>query len=130
MTSKLEEKFFQTFNIEKRDYYDCDLHGVFCAFPHHKCDKKCPYYNIYKTEYPPITDTILLNLIVVCGRYDEKYRGLYSGYAYIKDTVLIHLLNLFEALTVKPWIMPHVIIPGGASKLVRDIELVFNGYNV
>ena len=126
MTSKLEEKFFQTFNIEKRDYYDCDLHGVFCPFPHHKCDTKCPYYNVYKTEYPPITDAILLKLICLCFKYDETYKGQYTDVAQIKNHVLLRLINIFAALTTEPWLMPKTsMIPGGAGKLMIEIEQIF-----
>ena len=60
MTNKLEKKFFDTFGIEEREYTQCRSLG--CRKPYTDC-VNCQYHEVYKIDYPQITDRILLELI-------------------------------------------------------------------
>ena len=55
------EEFYKTFGIKERDLYGCGWQAD-CPYGDLDC-KECPYYEKYATEYPPITDRILLELI-------------------------------------------------------------------
>lgn len=60
----IEEKFMTTFNIKPQDYYACDWDSD-CPYPEKQCGDTCPYWKLYKTDYPPITDRILLELMEI-----------------------------------------------------------------
>ena len=60
MTSELEKQFFDTFGIKAKEYKACDSFP--CGNPRAKCGN-CKDYKLYKTEYPQITDRILLELM-------------------------------------------------------------------
>ena len=60
MTNELEKKFFDTFGIKQREHTQCRSLG--CRKPYTDC-VNCQYYEVYKIDYPQITDRILLELI-------------------------------------------------------------------
>lgn len=60
MTNELEKKFFDTFGIKQREYTQCRSLG--CRKPYTDC-VNCQYHEVYKIDYPQITDRILLELI-------------------------------------------------------------------
>ena len=62
MTTELEKQFFDTFGIEQIEYTQCNL--IDCKNIYHDCNN-CPFYNVYKIDYPQITDRILLELICI-----------------------------------------------------------------
>ena len=67
MTTDIEKQFFETFGIEtKKRFRGCKLGAKFyseiCKEPCKGCENE-----ISKTEYPQITDRILLELICILG---------------------------------------------------------------
>lgn len=66
--TKLEEKFYKTFGIEKKELTKCNRDDIFCPYPEKECNINCPYYKVYKTDYPPITDHILLELVCILAK--------------------------------------------------------------
>jgi hypothetical protein len=60
MTNELEKQFFDTFGIEPKEYKACDSFP--CGNPRANCEN-CKDYKLYKTEYPQISDHILLEII-------------------------------------------------------------------
>lgn len=62
MTNELEKKFFDTFGIEQREYTQCCSLG--CRKPYTDCIN-CQYHEVYKIDYPQITDSILLELVCI-----------------------------------------------------------------
>lgn len=60
MTDEIEKKFFDTFGIKQREYTQCRSQG--CRKPYMDC-VNCQYHEVYKIDYPQITDRILLELI-------------------------------------------------------------------
>ena len=62
MTTELEKQFFDTFGIEPREYTQCTSMG--CRDIYGDCNN-CQFHNIYKIDYPQITDRILLELICI-----------------------------------------------------------------
>lgn len=64
MTNELEKQFFDTFGIEPKEYKACDSFP--CGNPRVECEN-CKDYKLYKTEYPQITNRILLELICILG---------------------------------------------------------------
>ena len=68
--NEIEEKFMTTFNIKPQDYYACDWDS-YCPYTELKqCGDTCPYWKKYKTDYPPITDRILLELICILNDFE------------------------------------------------------------
>ena len=118
MISKLEEKFFQTFNI--KPILDCKRCGASRVALGLCADTNCD------VVYPLITDSILLKLICICFKYDHLYKGQYSDVSQIKNHVLYHLINIYKTLTDEPWLLPHVILPRSSVRtLMVEIEQVF-----
>ena len=66
MTNELEKKFFDTFGIKQREYTQCCSLG--CKKPYTDC-VNCQYHEVYKIDYPQITDRILLELICLNNIY-------------------------------------------------------------
>lgn len=60
--SEIEKQFFDTFGIEPREYTQCISMG--CRDICGDCNN-CQFHNIYKIDYPQITDRILLELICI-----------------------------------------------------------------
>ena len=60
MTDELTKTFFDTFGIKQREYTQCC--SVSCKKPYTDC-VNCQYHEVYKIDYPQITDRILLELI-------------------------------------------------------------------
>lgn len=67
MTNKLEKQFFDTFGIEQREYAQCCSLG--CKKSYTDCIN-CQYREVYKIDYPQITNSILLKLICYLSRYN------------------------------------------------------------
>ena len=67
--NKIEEKFYKTFGIEKATSYYCrsDLRDA-CRKEGVNCES-CKYVNMAITDYPPITDRILLEMICIHNIY-------------------------------------------------------------
>ena len=64
MTNELEKQFFDTFGIEPKQHIHHCQQG--CCKP----DKECGYCEHHTiSEYPQITDRILLELICICSQY-------------------------------------------------------------
>ena len=72
MTNELEKKFFDTFGIKQREYTQCCRLG--CKKPHTDC-LNCQYHEVYKIDYPKITDRILLELICIANKYYIDLEG-------------------------------------------------------
>lgn len=64
--SEIEKRFFETFGIEKKEYIQCLSVG--CKHPSKDC-KDCELSDLWKIEYPQITDRILLKLICLNNIY-------------------------------------------------------------
>lgn len=60
MTTDLERMFFDTFGIKQKEYTQCTLIG--CRYVYKICNN-CQFHNVYKVDYPQITDTHYLKLI-------------------------------------------------------------------
>ena len=67
MTDELTKTFFDTFEIKQREYTQCCSLG--CKKPYTDC-VNCQYHEVYKIDYPEITDHILLELIRLGLNYD------------------------------------------------------------
>lgn len=67
MTTDLEKKFFDTFEIKQIEYTQCTSIG--CRYVYKNCNN-CPFHNVYKVDYPQITDRILLELICIANHKD------------------------------------------------------------
>lgn len=94
--SSIEEKFFETFEIEPKEYKGCNSFP--CSNPGTECEN-CKDYKLYKTAYPRITDYILLALVCVAMEYrdypttvniknikERTLRLLIGTKKYLKDT--------------------------------------------
>ena len=68
MTNELEKQFFDTFEIKQREYTQCCSMGG-CKKPYTDC-VNCQYHEVYKIDYPQITDRILLELICIANHKD------------------------------------------------------------
>lgn len=67
MTTDLEKQFFDTFDIKQREYTQCCSMG--CKKPYTDC-VNCQYHEVYKIDYPRITDRILLELICIANQHE------------------------------------------------------------
>lgn len=88
MTTDLEKKFFDTFGIKQREYTQCTLMG--CKYVYKNCNN-CQFHNIYKVDYPEITDRILLELLVIMTRYTDIIDG-FDNVQELKEFVLKDLI--------------------------------------
>ena len=88
MDNELEKQFFDTFGIKQREYTQCCSMG--CKKPYTDCGN-CQYHEVYKVDYPQITDRILLELICICSQY-----GFCPTVRNIKDLKLKVLKRLFK----------------------------------
>lgn len=88
--NEIEEKFYKTFGIKQKDYYECDWD--YCPYPDEKCCDTCPYWKKYKTEYPPITDRILLELICILNKLTDFY-AVEISYENLKTEILMSCID-------------------------------------
>ena len=97
----IEEEFFKTFGIKKQKEYGCTDTWDFCLHQREypNC-KGCPFWEIINTEYPRITDRILLELICVHSTYSEP-RLCATNIEAIKRQVLRDLINDNEEENLK-----------------------------
>ena len=92
MTSKLEKQFFDTFEIKQREHTQCC--SMSCKKPYTDC-VNCQYHEVYKVDYPQVTDRILLELIFLqplsiefkYPKNIEELKNTLLGY-YIEDLSL------------------------------------------
>ena len=74
--TKQEEKFYKTFEIKRKTVHVCNLPedtdcpNLYC------CNHYCEYEGSRETDYPPITDHILLELLCILAKSD--FYGYYS----------------------------------------------------
>lgn len=81
MTTELERKFFETFEIEKkRKYYYITQYSDTRA--------------VYTDDHPTITDTHYLELLCILGEYDESY--CFNNVKKLKETILKGLIIFYE----------------------------------
>ena len=64
----IEEKFFKTFGIEKKNFYYCSWIEGNCSFDEFECSGCC-HHEIYRTDYPEITAEKLLQLICIVDNF-------------------------------------------------------------
>ncbi len=113
MTNELEKQFFQCFGIEPRyedactvedKYWDneelANEYGTFDQYMNCKCGNQenctteCPC--AYQKEvYPQITDSILLELLVIMTRYTD----IIDGFANVQELKRFVLEELMYSLT-------------------------------
>lgn len=72
MTNELEKQFYNIFGIKQRNYTQCTSMG--CKYVYKNCNN-CQFYNVYKVDYPQITDHILLELICIINQIDLYFYG-------------------------------------------------------
>lgn len=65
MTNELEKQFFDTFGIEPIVIAGCTIMRCINQHISNCTGNACPFYNKGKTQYPQITDRILLELICI-----------------------------------------------------------------
>lgn len=78
MTTDLEKTFFDTFRIEKIEYTQCNL--IDCKNIYHDCNN-CPFHNVYKIDYPQITDRHYLELICMVMNIFDGIQNVYIDYS-------------------------------------------------
>lgn len=64
MTNELEKQFFDTFGIEPRKVKIC-RNTNHCPKKYKLCNDDCKHWQVIRTDYPEITDRILLELICI-----------------------------------------------------------------
>lgn len=62
MTTELEKQFFDTFGIEPRKVKIC-RNINHCPKKYKLCNDDCKHWQVIRTDYPQITDRILLELM-------------------------------------------------------------------
>jgi len=73
MTTKLEQEFYDTFGIEKQKYYACQSYK--------------DYSDVFEVKYPPITDKIILELIIIYLQINNLYK-YYPSIEDLKNDIL------------------------------------------
>ena len=91
----LIKKFFDTFDIEPREFKSCDV-GSFCPYEGQLCDDTCPYYKTYKVDYPSISDRILLELICILNENTTLDETYYQGASTVKELKKLVLKDLIK----------------------------------
>lgn len=93
MTTKLEQEFYDTFGIEPKNVYWCkrfdetsiaDCNGI--KEPSKKC-AKCENGYIKYRYYPPITDKVILELIIMYLQINNLYK-YYPSIEDLKNDIL------------------------------------------
>lgn len=64
MTTDLEKQFFDVFEIEPRKVKIC-RNINHCPKKYKLCNDDCKHWQVVRTDYPQITDRILLELICI-----------------------------------------------------------------
>ncbi len=67
MTKPIEQEFYEAFDIPKKDFKGCD-YPADCPYDAIPCDN-CPHYKVYETDYPPIIDGRIVELICVLNKF-------------------------------------------------------------
>ena len=97
MTTDLEKQFFDTFGIKPIEYTQCTSMG--CRDICGDCNN-CQFHNIYKIDYPQITDHILLELICILSEWRTYLHSDYiikaDNVSSLKENVLKDFLELFK----------------------------------
>lgn len=97
MTTDIERQFFETFNIKRREYAHCCSMG--CTNPNTDCDN-CEYHEVYKSDYPEITDRILLELICILNNYGKNDTWAVSV-ENLKDCILVNCIKVIKEKDLK-----------------------------
>ena len=92
MTDELTKTFFDTFGIKQREYTQCTLMG--CKYVYKNCNN-CQYHEVYKIDYPQITDHILLELIVINMHHEDLF-GYPANIQELKDNTLEQLIETYN----------------------------------
>lgn len=90
MTKTIEQEFYECFDIPKKDFKECDWQSD-CPYSDIPCDD-CPYYKVYETKYPQITDSRLLELIILVNQIDNFDEDIVSVKE-LKENVLSILIK-------------------------------------
>lgn len=98
MTTEIEKTFFDTFGIEPKK--GCTAYDKFTeeeadAICNGKC-AECPYLD---DVYPQITDSILLELILV-NMHNENLFGYPTNIQELKDNTLKQLIETYNKLSI------------------------------
>ena len=84
MTTELEKQFFDTFEIEQIEYTQCNL--ISCRYVYSDSNN-CPFHNVYKIDYPQITDRHYLELILIISERD-RLSICYDTVEHFKEGIL------------------------------------------
>ena len=97
MTSQLQKQFYNTFGIKQRDYTQCTSMG--CKYVYKNCNN-CQFYNVYKVDYPQITDRILLHLLCILNNYGDTISS--NNIKKLEDEILIKTITLSKDIDITP----------------------------
>ena len=92
MATEIEKTFFDTFGIKQREYTQCTLMG--CKYVYKNCNN-CQYHEVYKIDYPQITDHILLELILINMHHEDLF-GYPANIQELKDNTLEQLIETYN----------------------------------
>lgn len=90
MTTDLEKQFFDTFGIKQIEYTQCTTIG--CKHIYGDCNN-CQFHNVYKVDYPQITDSILIELICILSRWHLDRREPYEIMSINKEQLKNQILS-------------------------------------
>ena len=134
MTTNLEKQFFETFEINKSTLCKYAIYGYEGEQEiWYKCtkrDEECwtyPWESACKdreTDYPPITDHILLELILI-NMHNEDLFGYPTNIQELKDNTLKQLIETYNKFS------SCVTCDGGyqqsARKIKQQVQELFKG---
>ena len=112
MTTEIEKTFFDTFGIKQREYTQCTLMG--CKYVYKNCNN-CQYHEVYKIDYPQITDHILLELVLI-NMHNEDLFGYPTNIQELKDNTLKQLIETYNKFSTC------VTYDGGYQQMALDIK--------
>ena len=95
MTNELEKKFFDTFGIKQREYTQCCSLG--CKKPYTDC-VNCQYHEVYKIDYPQITDYHYLQLICKLSGVCCPHFAFERDISELKETILKFCIHYKDQL--------------------------------
>lgn len=96
--SEIEKRFFETFDIEARKVKIC-RNINHCPKKYKLCNDDYKHWQVVRTDYPQITDHILLELILI-NMHNEDLFGYPTNIQELKDNTLKQLIETYNKFSI------------------------------
>ncbi len=116
MANELEKQFFDTLGIRPREVKIC-RNTKHCPKKYKLCNDNCKHWQVIRTDYPQITDCILLELICIRNQYLHPLIIFSTKKEFLKNDILEYTIDAINYF--------HKYEMGKYSKLKHQVRTLF-----